>query len=76
MIFTLQRSKHYHSCPAYISVVKWPQAILANRILNIHLVYCVKRELQGFFFLGLEKIREIRESLTDDGGNGGRENGG
>lgn len=43
----------------------------ANRRLNIHLLI-VSKESFFKFFLGLEKIRGIRESLTDDGGNGGR----
>lgn len=44
--------------------------VFANRRLNIHL-FIVSKE--SFFknFLGLGKIREIRESLTDDGGNRG-----
>lgn len=44
--------------------------MFANRRLNIHL-FIVSKESFFKIFLGLGKIREIRESLTDDGGNKG-----
>ena len=44
--------------------------MFANRRLNIHL-FIASKEMSSKFFLGLGKIREIRESLTVAGGNKG-----
>lgn len=44
--------------------------MFANRRLNIHLFIVGQRRVSSKFFR-VRKIREIRESLTDDGGNRG-----
>ena len=49
--------------------------MFAKRRLNIHL-FIVSKESFFKIFLGLGKIREIRESLTDDGETREGESGG